>query len=360
MKRLEDINFKQTYGEVPDRFHRLMQASLQQTEEEQPMKRFSFRAVLITAIIIIATMAVAIAATQLGWVDFYGNNYGITVPKAAEEALNATEARSYDLGPMTFTFKQLLTDKRIAMSSAEVHTTDGSEVLYASDSDMGDPVDAISDTVLKKYGLKPGTTWIEASKQLNLPLYGIRALVEVADNGSAMEDALWNEDGSIVYFNMPMLNPKTVQDTLPVTLYMAIHQYDPATDEIQINQWTKREDITLPVAPLLAEKTYLPQGDAKMGGLTLTEVHAEQYVTGIYFTCKFTAPDGMTAEEASDILHSSYLWDGEGNDLPAGMNLSHGVFTDELPTVETETMSSIETMPDSLIVSDGDAEITGK
>lgn len=53
-------------------------------------------------------------------------------------------------------------------------------------------------------------TWLEAAQELELPLYGVRALVELppeSDLGSSMEDALWNEDGTIVYFNMPMLAP---------------------------------------------------------------------------------------------------------------------------------------------------------
>lgn len=332
-------------------------------KEIKVKKKLSFGLVLAIGLVL-ATVAVAIAATQLGWVDFFGTNYNVTVPTAAQDAMNATKPQTFQVGPMMFTYKQLLTDKRIAMSSAEVHMTDGTEVLYADDSNFYEAVDAISDTVLKKYNLKPGTTWVDAAKQLNLPLYGIRALIEIApeyDRGEAMESTLWNEDGSIVYFNMPLLNKNAVTDELPITLYMAVHQYDPATDEVKVNQWTDRKEITLPVTPLLAEKTYLPQGDTELvEGIKLVEVHAEQYITGIYLTCKFAAPNGMTKEEASDILHSSYLCDGEGNELPMGMNLSRGVFTDELPAVETETMTSLEKMPDALIVSDGETEITAK
>lgn len=331
-------------------------------KEIKVKKKLSFGLVLAIGLVL-ATVAVAIAATQLGWVDFFGTNYNVTVPTAAQDAMNATQPQVFQVGPMTFTYKQLLTDKRIAMSSAEVHMTDGTEVLYADDSNFYEAVDAISDTVLKKYNLKPGTTWVDAAKQLNLPLYGVRALVEVApeyDKGEAMESTLWNEDGSIVYFNMPMLNKNALTDELPVTLYMAVHQYDPTTDEVKVNQWTDRKDITLPVAPLLAEKTYLPQGDAELQGMKLVGVHAEQYATGIYLTSTFTASEGMTAEEARDSLYELSVCDGEGNDLPDGINLSGGTFTDDLPTVELEIMTSIEKLPDALIVSDGETEITVK
>lgn len=174
--------------------------------EVKVKKKLSFSLVLAIGLML-ATVAVAIAATQLGWIDLFSNNYNITVPKEAQEMMEAAEQQTFQVGPMTITYKQLLTDKHIVMSSAEAHMTDGSEVLYAEDSNFYDGVDSLrGDAVLKKYNLKPGTTWIEAAKQLNLPLYGIRALATVAleyVDGESMEDALWNEDGSITYFNIP-------------------------------------------------------------------------------------------------------------------------------------------------------------
>lgn len=361
MKRLEDVDFKQTYGDVPESFHRRMQLTLHRTEEEKPMKRISFRAVLITAIIIVATMAVAFAATQLGWVDFFGR-YGVTVPKAAEDALNAITPRQYQLGPMTFTFKQLLADGRIALSAAEVHTTDNSEVLYAPDTNFFEAVNAETDTVLERYGLAPGTTWVEAAKQLNLPLYGIRALVEVDEpymGSEAMEDVLWNEDGSIVYFNMAMIKAKNVKEALPAKLYLAVTEFDPATGEVK-EKWTTREGDTIPLAPKLNEKTYAPDASADVGGLTLTGVYAEQYITGVYLDTSFLAPDSMDQDAAMDAVYSLFLLDNEGNALPDGMNLSVGANMDAWPTVVLEIQSSIEALPDTLIVSDGVKQVTVK
>lgn len=364
MKREFDaLHFDKASLPMPkDCYDALMDAA-NSVKEEEPVKRASFRTVLIAAIIIVATMGIAFAAQQLGWVDFYGTNYGITLPKAAEESLNATKPISFEVGPMTFTYKQLLTDKRIVLSSAEVRMTDGSEVLIADDSNFYEAVDAISDTVLKKYGLAPGVTWVEAAQQLNLPLYGIRALVEVApeyDKGEAMEDALWNEDGSIVYFNMPFVNKEAVKDDLPATLYMAVHSYDPATDEVKVNAWTDRQAATIAVAPLLAEKTYKPEGEANLGGMKLISVHAEQYATGIYLTSTFTLPNNMDAGTATEALYSLQFCDVDGNELPMGATLSGEANTDHLPTATLETMTSVAALPDSLIVTDGTTEIVVK
>ena len=109
-----------------------------------------------------------------------------------------------------------------------------------------------------------------------MPLYCVRALVELPpeNNLGSMEDALWNEDGTIVYFNMPMLAPGSVDGNLNATLYMAVTQFDPATGE-RLEKWETREEVTLPVAPLLEEKSYLPQEVVTFDGLTLESVRGE-------------------------------------------------------------------------------------
>ncbi len=362
MKQLSDIDFKQTYGDVPEGFHRRMQHTLRRTEEEKPMKRLSFRAVLITAISLITTMAIAFAASQLGWVDFFGGRYDVTVPKAAQEALSATTPRQYQLGPMTFTFKQLLADGRIALSAAEIHTTDNSVALYAPDTNFFEAVDAETDTVLNHYGLEPGTTWVDAAKQLNLPLYGIRALVEVDEpymGSEAMEDILFSQDCSIVYFNMAMINAKNAKDTLPAKLYLAVTEFDLATSEVK-EKWTAREGDSIPLAPMLNEKAYAPDAPTDIGGVTLTGVHAEQYSTGVYVDTSFIVPDGMDQDAATNAIFSLLLLDSEGDTLPAGMNLSKNVNLDAWPTVILETQSSLETLPDTLTVSDGVKQVMVK
>ncbi len=363
MKREQSsYDLRKAFAPMPEECRQALMDAARSVKEEKPTKRASSRAVLIAAIIIVATMAAAFAATQLGWVDFFGSNYGVTVPKAAEEALVATQPRRYQVGPMTFTFNQLLTDARIALSSAEIHTTDGSEALYADDTNVYEAVDAISDTVLNRYKLESGITWMDAARQLSLPLYGIRALIEVGEPysaGESMEDALWNEDGSIVYFNMPLLLSKNVRDELPATLYMAVTQFDPATGE-ELERWRLQEEITIPASPLTAEKTYLPERGAELDGMKLVDVYAEQYATGIYLTAAFIMPDGTDADKARDALYSLTLCGSDGAALPGGLNLSIRSYLDAWPTVALETMTSLEALPDSLIVTDGITKITVK
>lgn len=357
MKRdLEHLDLKRAFRPVPESCHRALMDAARSVGEEKPVKRFSYRAALIAAIILIAAMAVAYAAVRLGWIDYYDQQYGIAVPKSAQEALTASQPKTYQVGPMTFTYQQMLTDKRIVLSSAAIRLTDGGEALYANDTNIYDSVSAITDTVANLYSLSDyQETWLEAAQELDLPLYGVRALVELPpeNNLGSMEDALWNEDGTIVYFNMPMLAPGSVDGNLNATLYMAVTQFDPITGE-RLEKWEAREEVTLPVTPLLEEKTYLPQENATFDGLTLESVRGERYATGVYLCATFSAPEGMTREEALDVLHTLSICDADGAPLPMGLSLSICPDAEALPVATLEVPASLETLPDEVTVVGGE------
>lgn len=359
MKRtIEELDFHRAFRPVPTKCHDALIAAACSVKEEKRAKRLSAKTVLIAALIIAATMAVAYAAARLGWIEYFENNYGIAVPDEARWELEKTETRSYEVGPMTFTFQQLLTDKRIAMSSARICTTDGSEALCADDTNVYEAVDALDDTVSGLYSLESGISWLEAACETGLPVYGVRALIELDESyvvNDSMEDALWNEDGSIVYFNMLM--PEGIGDELPLTLYMAVTQFDPETGEV-IDRWTRRESIELPALALLDERTYTPQGENELNGIRIESVYAEQYATGIYLTASMTLPEGTSREDAAETLHGLRLLDGDGAEMPEGLSLSGGVGTDALPAATLERMFSLNRLPDGLILSDGSAGVT--
>lgn len=169
---------------------------------------------------------------------------------------------------MTFTFQQLLADGHMGLSAAQVHLTDGSKALYADSAD-----DAVPEEVLASYDLSWGGSWFEAAQELQLPLYSVRALLELpaAYSAESMEGALWQEDGSITYFSMPLLASVPSQSEIPATLYMQVTQYDPFSQSV-LATWQAQEDISLPMTPMLAEKTYLPTQETYFAGLKLENV----------------------------------------------------------------------------------------
>lgn len=363
MKReLNDLNLRRAFRPMPEECHRALMDAACSAKEERIVKHAPFRAVLIAALILLVTAAAAFAAQQLGWVDFYRGYVGVAVPKAGQDALNATQPIAYQVGPVTFTYRQLLADGRIGLCAADVQTTDGREVLYAADCDeIFDPMDAgDGDVVLERYGLEGGTTWVEAAQELKLPLYRVRALMDVSEEysaGASMEAALWNENGSLVYYSMPFTNPKTAQGTLPVNLYMSVIECDPMTGE-ETNRWTKEVPYKISVSEMLAEKTYPLEDSITLNGLRLVSVHAEQYVTGVYLFCELLAPEGMDEETATDAVYRLDFLGNEGKQLPSGISLSGDADVDSFPTVVLQRMVSAEELPDSLTISDGTTEVT--
>lgn len=406
MKRsFDDIHFRDAFRPIPDKCRDALMAaalSVEDSQPERPVKRLSLRTALIAAVILLAFAAAAFAAARLlGWTDYYAQRMGVDVPDAARQALEETEPVAFELGPMTFTFSQLMSDGHIALSGATVAVTDGSEALLADDSNFYEAVDSLTDTVRERYDLSSGIPWTEAAMETGLPLYGVRALIEPEEayfTGESMEDALWNEDGSLSYFNLCLLKPEAIEDELPLNLYLSVIHFDPESGE-EIERWTQRMPYTLSVLPLLEERTYQPEGDAALGGFALQNVRAERYATGVYFTAFFTAPDGMTKQEAREALYAMYITydedagaaggepahsgdaaaneagesaqagevgaDGSnegiaGMPLPMGMSLSGGSNVDTLPDVSLEVMASLEALPESLVLSDGFAIVTAR
>ena len=259
--------------------------------------------------------------------SFLASSFGISISPSAQEALHATQPVSYQVGPMTFTFQQLLADGHMGLSAAQVHLTDGSKALYADSAD-----DAVPEEVLASYDLSWGGSWFEAAQELQLPLYSVRALLELpaAYSAESMEGALWQEDGSITYFSMPLLASVPSQSEIPATLYMQVTQYDPFSESV-LATWQAQEDISLPMTPMLAEKTYLPTQETYFAGLKLENVQGTSYATGIYFTAQFTAQEHMTDMDAQEVLNHISILDAAGCPLPQGMNLSVCINTQALP-----------------------------
>lgn len=327
----------------------LAQKILNQARRKRPIRRFSF---VLAAALVLALGAFAYAASRFGWADYYRTQAGIAIPQGAEEALNASQPHTYQVGPMTFTFQQLLTDGRMVLSSASAQLTDGGAALYAPDSNFEEAVDCLSDTVLNQYNLPYDTLWTEAASQLNLPLYGVRALVEIDPAYSqsvSMEDSLWNEDGSIVYFSMPLLKADAAPNPLPATLYMSVIQFDPATGTTA-ERWQRREEITLETAPLLEAKTYLPTGQKALGNITLQSLRAERYVTGTYLSAIFTVPQEMNQEDLVTQLYRINFCNEGGVSLPDGLSQSSDVRMEDWPTVALETSSAMENLPEQLML----------
>lgn len=105
MKRLEDIPFKQTFGDVPESFSHRVQYALRHAdkEEKRPMKSKTLRTIILTALFICLT-TVGLAAALNHTIEYFGwssdwmerLNRGATAPGGHQTTWNGVTFTLYD------------------------------------------------------------------------------------------------------------------------------------------------------------------------------------------------------------------------------------------------------------------------
>ena len=183
MKRdMDNLNLRDAFVPMPEETRDALMSAARSVKEEEPVKKFTFRTALIAACIIVATMAVAMAAGSIfGWNDFFSKDYGTTIPKTAQEIMTATEPVTWQEGDVIFTVRERYSDSRLALISVEARLAEGVEGILAGD-DFTEAIGAYGENsaaVAKRLGVEPEMTWVEAAKKLNLPLYSVRATLEI-------------------------------------------------------------------------------------------------------------------------------------------------------------------------------------
>lgn len=358
MKRDMDIlDLRAAFRPEPEACHAALMNAARSVKEEKEMKRASFRVVLIAALIIMSLTAVAFAAgNMLGWSDFYGRWHGSTgVPEGVYEQMQVTEDLSWEVGPLTFTATELLTDGHIAISAIHVRTTDGSAALINGEN-VADPTDPIrangenGRAYAARLGVSENATWIEAAQQLNLPLYRVSAdhsMTHPLYEGDMMIDVLINEDGSLTYYCMSMLKTDEVGAELNLPLCLDVALADSATGETAQRWRDYEQTVTLPVCPVLEQRSYVPDRETIIAGHKLLKVDAVRYVTGAYLTFTYEMGYADVPESAFE-LYELELCDEAGNPLPGGMNLTSRLTF----TIEVEEMIGVETLPDVITLTD--------
>ncbi len=354
MKReMEPMELRAAFRPMPEECRTALMAAACSVKEEKKMKKTGFRAVLIAAVVAISMMAVAFAAGSLaGWLDFLGGYKNVNVPQEAVDQMQVTEPISWQVGPMTFTVTEMLTDGHIAVSAVNIRMTDGSPALLCSE-----PFDTIGcngengKANALRLGVDPNTPYIEAAKQLNLPLYSARAILDIQQeyiSGEGMEDPMWNEDGSVTYFSMIGLKEGAVRGEMPAGFFLRAARIDPATGE-EAERWVDRDQVvTIPVCEELERCVYVPEKETVVAGQKLLKAEAVRYATGAYLTLTWEM-DWMLVPEKAYELYEIELTDENGVLLPRGMNLSSTLAF----TITQEMMLGVETLPDVITLPDG-------
>ena len=355
MKRnLDELDIRSAFAQEPKACHDALMNAAFSVKEEKTVKKASFRVALVVALIIVATMTVAVASGNLlGFADLFGGQYGTTVPETVQRVMNEEwNKHEFALGEVVFTTQELFCDEHIAMASTVISMPDGSDALICAE-----PYDAVGATgengeqAAKRLGVEPGMTWIEAAKKLNRKLYAVRAILEVPaeiDSGCAMEDFLYNEDGSVTYFSMPELNGKATGETVDMQMFLRVAEID-LNAETETTVLKERKPLSIFLEAPIEEHVYACNGDFIADGYKLESIKAELSGAGLYLYSTFIAPDGVTE---ADVYERDFpLWlDLEEKALPSGINLSASVDTQNLPKITYMQMLSVNAIPEKMIM----------
>lgn len=355
MKRnLDELDIRSAFAQEPNACHDALMNAAFSVKEEKTVKKASFRVALVVALIIVATMTVAVAAGNLlGFADFFGSQYGTAVPETAQRVMNEEwNKHEFVLGEVAFATQELFCDGHIAMASTVISMSDGSDALICAE-----PYDAIGavgengEQAAKRLGVEPEMTWIEAAKKLGRKLYAVRAILEVPaeiDSGCAMEYFLYNEDGSITYFSMPELNGKATGETVDMQMFLRVAEVDP-DNETKTNVLKDRKLLSIFLEAPIEEYVYACNGDFIADGYKLESVRAELSAAGLYLYSTFVAPEGETEADVYERDFPRWL-DAEGKALPSGINLSASVDTQNLPKITYMQMLSVNAIPEKMIM----------
>ena len=356
MKRdMDNLNLRDAFRPMSEETRDLMMSTARSLKEEEPVKKATFRTVLIAACIIMATMAVAVAAGNVfGWTDFFKNDYGADLPKTAQEIMASCEPVSWQEGDVVFTVRERYSDSRLAMISVEARLAEGVEGILAAD-DFTDAIGAYGENsaaVANRLGVDPSMTWAEAAKQLNLPLYSVRATLETPSElwgGEQYEDPMFNDDGSLTYFSLQPLNGQVSGEEINARVYLRTKLVNLEDAEDDSNVTKEYVDLPIHTEKSVTMAEYIIPEDTKvLDAFSIDSIQAELLPSGLHFTTTLTALDSATQEMAFDKLFVKIVKEN-GEDYPTGITLSGGFSNlDTWPQIPYTQMISVDQMPETI------------
>ena len=323
--------------------------------EEPVVKKISTTVVLVAVLLAITVVALAAGSLIFGWVDFYKDGYNVDVPDAAQQVMTNNDQDIVTLGPATFTVREKYIDPWTALTSTVVTLNNSSNALLTGD-DPFDPIGANGENgrvVAQRLGVDPMITWAEAAKKLNLTLYSVRAQLEVPEelsDGEVMEDVMFNEDGSVTCFCMPLLNGTAKGESIDCQIFLRVLEVNVDEPENQPDAQRITQPIRIPLQMPSETHTYEVTQEFPEAGLTLTGIRAELTPAGVYLFADLTAHEGMTLDDFADNGQwVPVLYSADGKRYGGGLNLSVYEETENWPQLTLMRLHSMDSIPDTMI-----------
>ena len=350
MRHDDDLNLRDAFSPMPDDCREALRRAVRSCKEE-PMKRFSRRALLIAAALIVLTVAAAYAVGQLGLSDMFSRYYDLSIPGSTREALSSTVQKTYEAGPLKVTVREALADGRIAYITGLAQAPEGRALVQMSNGDADEP---LMPETAAHFRLPEGTGFAEAARLTGYPLYFVSFYLSPEEgviNAEEMYSAVWEADGSALLIQQMPTEEGLVGDALTGTLTIRVRQYDPEQNAfMEGRDWRIDEEYTIPVRGIEASKTYVPEGEAEIAGYRVKSVLAEKSVAGVYMTAVLEAGETGSRDNVWDLYELIGYGDEEGKALPEGISLSGWLENSAWPEVGKESMLGIDTLPDTLTI----------
>ena len=355
-----DKELKAMFGQTPDSFTAAMERAIagEKHAHDAPAPRRLNRLWSIVLVVVLAlalTTGAYAAAVRLGFIDLMKNGAFSYIPQSALDVLQATEVRSWEVGPLTVTFNEAIADGQLVFVACQAQVTDGSDALLC-----GWDMDGFTPDVLKqKLGLED--EWlVDAAQHYGGPVYAVETWLEMdeslLDGEQMMVDPYWGSDGSILSAYMVDTDPELIGDTVEAAMRVRVSRME--ISDVQKNaevirsnreiveRWEEVFPLELPVTGVIETKTYKPVGDGDLGGVTVEHVYVERTPVGLYTYTTLRLADETSNE---DRRFSIRFLTAEDERFPySGLYQSGYIDDTNAPEIKVMEFISADDMPEAM------------
>ena len=366
-----DQELKAMFGQTPDSFTAAMERAIagEKPAQAAPAPRRINRTwsiVLIVALALALTTGAYAAALRLGLRDMLNRGVLSVIPQSALEALQATEAQSWEVGPLTVSLNETLADGYMTYVVSQINTTDGSKALMVQGTD--DFYIEVPDNLKAYLGIEADRMF-DAAASFDGPIYTVDVWLNIDSELIESEvmglEGVYGDDGSLLVASMTPTIREKLGDTLSGELQVKVcqlkingYQEETSTvgsetyhmDRETVEEWEAFLPIELPVTGVIETRTYWPDGDNDLGWCTVEKVDAERTAAGMYVYISLTASeDGRGWVECLDANQQEY----PRNDMYSTTHIDR----DDFPHIVVMTYYGTDELPDPLYVQSDDITV---
>ena len=318
-------DYKNAFGKAPESFKSRVTFTLSHVKEEQRMKRFSIRLVLIAGIILVLMAGVVYAAsTEWKLFDFFSGSYGREPASGLQTALEKNNIRKvFEAEGYVISLQEAIADGRYFYITANVRLQSGEEVYFLPlDTTPDDPVFRTAPRSDGQQGTGDTRTFWQAAQQDGKRMIRIDLWARIGAMINEMSDFSLLPDGSVTFVLGGTLF--TEEKTLDVELTFSEQEVLEGGEQNKKGGDVRKSKnafrFTLPVAPATEARSF-PAGKVPVEGAGILVDKVELILTPLtmHYQIHFTAEESLA--ENQDMGFRFDFVDGDGNEIAHGLTI---------------------------------------